>query len=619
MRLTRLLCIKISDIGDLITATPALAALREAFPQARLDVLTSAHAAPILNGTGLADEVLIFPLRAYERAADILRPAAMRRLLRFVRQLRAERYQAVLLFHQLSTRFGAWKHAALMLGTGAAIRAGLDNGRGWFLTHRVADRGFGAFHQAACWLKVAALLGAADAPERFPLRVGISETDRAWAAQHLPERGYIAVHSGSGSLNTARRWTAESLAAAAEHFARQRNAPIVLIGGAGDEAEALRAHLRSPYCDLVGKTTLGQLAAVLERCAVFIGGDSGVMHLAAAMPQLALYTPFGATNHFAWRPWRPQGASAVIARSGALCSPCAYIGHSVGLRRGCAARTCMRSLTPEQLIRGESRMEIAQRARAPALEVLGVPIDRLTFAELLDQIGIWVRHAERAQLICTANPELVMLAQRDVLFYTILRRCALVTADGVGLLWAARWLGVRLPERVTGSDALPLIAERAAQANWRLFLLGAAEGVAARAAARLRERFPRLQVVGTYSGDPSPEAEDEIVALINSAGADILFVAYGSPQQEKWLARNLARLKVKVAIGVGGAFDFVAGTAQRAPRWLQRLGLEWLYRLFRQPWRWRRMASRLPCFVLAVLWRGSRPPRGFEGIGGRYG
>jgi N-acetylglucosaminyldiphosphoundecaprenol N-acetyl-beta-D-mannosaminyltransferase len=251
--------------------------------------------------------------------------------------------------------------------------------------------------------------------------------------------------------------------------------------------------------------------------------------------------------------------------------------------------------------------------------VLGVPIDRLTFAELLDQIGVWIRHAERAQLICTANPELVMLAQRDVLFYTILRRCALVTADGVGLLWAARRLGVRLPERVTGSDALPLIAERAAQANWRLFLLGAAEGVAARAATRLRERFPRLQVVGTHSGDPSPEAEDDIVALINSAGADILFVAYGSPQQEKWLARNLARLKVKVALGVGGAFDFVAGTAQRAPRWLQRLGLEWLYRLLRQPWRWRRMASRLPCFVLAVLWRGSRPPRGFEGIGGRYG
>ncbi|PJF37291.1 MAG: hypothetical protein CUN49_01150 [Candidatus Thermofonsia Clade 1 bacterium] len=619
MNLKRILCIKISDIGDLITVTPALAALREALPHAELDVLTSAHAAPILDGTRLADQVLTFPLRAYERAADVFKPSALRRLMAFIAQLRARRYQAVLLFHQLSTPFGAWKHAMLTLGTGAPVRAGLENGRGWFLTHKVADRGFGAFHQAAYWLKVAALLGASDSPERFPLRVGISEADRAWAAQQLPESGYVAVHSGSGALNVARRWTPEGFAAAATHFAQHLGTSIVLIGGIGDDSEALRAHLRLPYRDLIAKTTLGQLAAVLERCAVFIGGDSGVMHIAAAIPHLALYTPFGATNHFAWQAWRPQGRAAVIARSGVLCSPCAYIGQSVGLRSGCAARTCMRALKPEGLIKGESRLAIAQRERRPALEVLGVPIDRLTFAELLDQIGHWIREASSARLICTANPELVMLAQRDVLFYTILRRCALVTADGVGLLWAARRLGVRLPERVTGSDSLPLIAERAAQAGWRLFLLGAAEGVAARAAARLRERFPRLQVVGTHSGDPSPEAEDGIVALINASGADILFVAYGSPQQEKWLARNLARLQVKVALGVGGAFDFVAGTAQRAPLWMRRLGLEWFHRLLRQPWRWRRMASRLPRFVWLVLWRGARPPRHFEGIGGQYG
>lgn len=619
MHLERLLCIKISDIGDLVTVTPALGALRETFPEARLDVLTSAHAAPILNGTGLADQVLIFPLRAYERAADILKPTALRRLIAFIRHLRAQRYDAVLLFHQLSTRFGALKHAVVVLGTGAPIRAGLENGRGWFLTHRVTDHGFGALHQAAYWLKVAALLGAPDTPERFPLRVGISEADRAWAAAQLPELGYVAVHSGSGALNVARRWTAEGYAAAANHFAALRGAQIVLIGGAGDDSEALRALLRSPYHDLIGKTTLGQLAAVLERCAVFIGGDSGVMHLAAAIPHLALYTPFGATNHFAWSAWRPQGETAVIVRSGVLCSPCAYIGQSVGLRSGCAARTCMRSLAPEALIRGESRLEVAQRTRRPALEVLGVPIDRLTFAELLDQIGAWIAEAGAARLICTANPELVMLAQRDVLFYTILRRAALVTADGVGLLWAARYLGVPLPERVTGSDGLPLIAARAAREGWRLFLLGAAEGVAAQAAEKLRQRHPTLHIVGTHSGDPSPEREDEIVALINAAQADILFVAYGSPQQEKWLARNLARLEVRVALGVGGAFDFVAGKAQRAPLWMQQAGLEWLHRLIKQPWRVRRMVSRLPRFVVAVLLRGSRAPRDFKGIGGQYG
>jgi exopolysaccharide biosynthesis WecB/TagA/CpsF family protein len=617
--LQRILCIKTSDIGDLITVTPALAALREAFPNARLDVLTSAHAAPILEGTGLADQVLIFPLRAYERAADLLKPDALWQLARFLRRLRAERYQAVLLFHQLSTRFGAWKHAVVVLSTGAPIRVGLANGRGWFLTQRVHDQGFGVLHQAAYWLKVAAQLGAADTPERFPLRVGISEADAVWAAQHLPESSYVAVHSGSGALNVARRWSAEGFAAAAEHFAAQHGSRIVLIGGAGDDSAALIEQLHTPPINLVGKTTLGQLAAVLARCAVFIGGDSGVMHLAAAVPHLALYTPFGTTNHFAWQAWRPHGGEAVIARSGVLCSPCAYIGKSVGLRSGCAARTCMRLITPEQLIKGESQTAIAQRARTPALEVLGVPLDRLTFAEFLDQIGVWVRESGAARLICTANPELVMLAQRDVLFYTILRRCALVTADGVGLLWAARHLGAALPERVTGSDSLPLIAERAAREGWRLFLLGAAEGVAARAAAHLCERFPTLQIVGTHGGDPSPAAEDQIVALVNAANADILFVAYGSPAQEKWLARNLPRLQVRVALGVGGAFDFTAGVAQRAPLWMQRLGLEWLHRLIKQPWRWRRMASRLPRFVWAVLRRGSRPPRGFEGIGGQYG
>lgn len=619
MRLERLLCIKISDIGDLVTATPALGALRETFPSARLDVLTSAHAAPILNGTGLADQVLTFPLRAYERAADVFKPSALRQLLTLIRYLRAQRYDAVLLFHQLSTRFGALKHAAVVLSTGAPIRAGLQNGRGWFLTHSVADRGFGALHQAAYWLKVAALLGAPESPERFPLRVGISEADRAWAAQQLPESGYVAVHSGSGALNVARRWTAEGFAAAATHFAAQRGAKVVLLGAAGDDVEMLRAQLPAPYHDLVGKTTLGQLAAVLERCAVFIGGDSGVMHIAAAIPHLALYTPFGPTNHFAWQAWRPNGDAAVIARSGVLCSPCAYVGHSVGLRSGCAARTCMRTLTPEALLKGESRIEVAQRTRKPALEVLGVPIDGLTFAELLDQIGEWVREAKTLQLICTANPEMVISAQRDVLLYTILRRAALVTADGVGLLWAARHLGIRLPERVTGSDGVPLIAERAAREGWRLFLLGAAEGVAARAAEKLCQRFPNLQIVGTHSGDPVPEQEDEIVAAINSARADILLVAYGSPLQEKWIARNAARLQVKVAMGIGGTLDFIAGTAQRAPIWMQRAGLEWLHRLIKQPWRWRRMASRLPRFVIAVLLRGSRPRRDFEGIGSRYG
>lgn len=205
--------------------------------------------------------------------------------------------------------------------------------------------------------------------------------------------------------------------------------------------------------------------------------------------------------------------------------------------------------------------------------------------------------------VCTVNPEFVMIAQRDVNFFNILNRADLCIPDGVGLLWAARWLGRRLPQRVTGSDGLPLIAERAAKAGWRLYLLGAAPGVAEKAADVLRGRYPGLQIAGTYAGSPAPDEEDAIVQRVNASGADLLFVAYGAPEQDKWIARNLPRLQVKMAMGVGGAFDFIAGLVPRAPLWMRRLGLEWLYRLYLQPSRIGRM-TRLPRFVLAVLLRG---------------
>ena len=130
--------------------------------------------------------------------------------------------------------------------------------------------------------------------------------------------------------------------------------------------------------------------------------------------------------------------------------------------------------------------------------------------------------------------------------------------------------------------------------------MGAAEGVARAAAEQLRRRHPGLDVVGTHAGSPAPEDEDEIVGNITRARPDILFVAYGAPQQEKWIARNLGRLGVPVAMGVGGAFDFISGHAKRAPGWMRRFGLEWLYRLCHEPWRWRRMLA-LPRFACLVL------------------
>jgi N-acetylglucosaminyldiphosphoundecaprenol N-acetyl-beta-D-mannosaminyltransferase len=194
-----------------------------------------------------------------------------------------------------------------------------------------------------------------------------------------------------------------------------------------------------------------------------------------------------------------------------------------------------------------------------------------------------------------------MAAQKDADFMAVLRQAALCIPDGVGLLWAARIMGQRLPERVAGSELVYHLAGLAAENGWRLFLLGAGPGVAEAAAAVFQERFPALTIVGTYAGSPDPAENESIVELINDSTADLLFVAYGAPKQDKWIARNRERLTtVRVALGVGGSLDFISGRSVRAPRWLQRLGLEWLYRLVREPWRWRRMLA-LPHFALRVV------------------
>ena len=222
--------------------------------------------------------------------------------------------------------------------------------------------------------------------------------------------------------------------------------------------------------------------------------------------------------------------------------------------------------------------------------LLGVRVDDVTYEEALAIIEGFIREGTPHQVV-TVNPEFVMAARRDEEFRRILNAANLALPDGIGLVWASRLLGRPLRERVAGSDLVPMIATLAAERGYRLFLLGAAEGVAAEAARRLREQNPGLVVAGTYAGSPAVEEEEEIVALVRAAAPHVLFVAYGAPQQDKWIARNLERLGVPVCMGVGGAFDFIAGVAKRAPLWVQRLGLEWLHRLLHQPWRWRRQLA----------------------------
>jgi N-acetylglucosaminyldiphosphoundecaprenol N-acetyl-beta-D-mannosaminyltransferase len=238
-------------------------------------------------------------------------------------------------------------------------------------------------------------------------------------------------------------------------------------------------------------------------------------------------------------------------------------------------------------------------ARPPSVRILGVRVDGLTYDSMLRAVAAFVKAGSPHQ-IATVNPEFVMLAQTDAVFRAVLEQADLCLADGAGLLWAARRQGQTLPERVTGSDGLMVLAKRAAQEGWCLYLLGAAEGVAAEAAGIIQVRYPGLIIGGTYAGTPDDADAPAIIERIRSARPDILFVAYGAPAQDLWIARHAQTLQVPVMIGVGGAFDHLTGRRRRAPRWVQRANLEWLFRLLTQPWRWRRQLA-LPRFVWHVL------------------
>lgn len=602
----RILVVQMADLGDLILSMPALDALREAHPDAHITLLTTPHAAPLADGLSCVDEITSAP--------RLTRWRALPALLALIGRARRSRPDAIVLLHHLTTTGGTLKYAALALGSGARRRIGLDNGRGWFLNERVRDDGFGALHQSDYWLALAGLLGA-DTTPRQP-RMAITEADRAWANTAIPQADgpRVIVHAGGGGDSLARRWTPEGFARVADLLARERRAQVVLVGGPADDAAVVLAAMTQPAIDVSGVTTLGQLGALLETADVFIGAESGVMHLAAAAgaPMVAI---FGPGNPYAWAPYTPQ-SPAVMVRTAPECSPCSYVGHSTGLRAGCPARTCLAMVTAHDVAAAARRLLDGQvaagNADIPALkpsavrwgktvDILGLPVSSVTYEDWLGLIARWV--AEEPDIVhhvCTVNPEFMMIAKQDINFATILRRADLTVPDGVGLLWAAHRLRQPLPERVTGSDGVPAIAERAAREGWSLFLLGAAEGVAQRAADELVRRYPGLKVAGVYSGSPRPEEEAALVERVNASGANILLVAYGAPEQDKWIARNAPRLRVTMAMGVGGSFDFIAGVVPRAPERFRRLGLEWLYRLYLQPWRFKRML-RLPRFVLAVL------------------
>jgi N-acetylglucosaminyldiphosphoundecaprenol N-acetyl-beta-D-mannosaminyltransferase len=232
--------------------------------------------------------------------------------------------------------------------------------------------------------------------------------------------------------------------------------------------------------------------------------------------------------------------------------------------------------------------------------ILGVPIDDVTENEAVKYIDTLMNDGKLHQVV-TVNPEFVMEAQRDPRFMQVLNDASLATADGTGILLAARWLGTPIRERVTGVALVERLAKQAVIRGWRIFFLGAAPGVAEKAAQVLRHRYAGLQVAGAYAGSPSIIEEPFVRQQVLDANPDILLVAYGHPAQDLWIARNQELLNVRLAIGVGGTFDELIGLVPQAPIWMHKIGLKWLWRLIKQPWRYKRIMTAVIKFPLAVL------------------
>jgi len=274
------------------------------------------------------------------------------------------------------------------------------------------------------------------------------------------------------------------------------------------------------------------------------------------------------------------------------------------------------------------------------INILGVNFDVITSIEAVSRVDNWLStysgffNFKKQYLIVTPNPEIVLIANRNPEFIEVLNSADMSIPDGIGILWASKFKRIteeennkwkrlskffislgftvlskkyattEFPERVTGVDLMDKICAMASERGHSIFLLGASEGVAEKTAVKLIKKYPKLRVAGVYAGTPNEEDEKDIVELINSVKPEIIFVAYGAPKQELWLSRNLRKLEtVRVGMGVGGSFDFISGIQKRAPEKMRKLGLEWLYRLYKQPSRIKRIWNATVTFPIKIFKR----------------
>jgi heptosyltransferase-2 len=351
-----ILVVKLAGIGDLLLATPALRALRETYPQARIDLLVTPDSARLLNGWEVINNIIILDKYVFDHLRQIVKhPQALLSLKDFWSTLQAGEYDAVLLLHHLTLPFGRLKHQLLMRATGAKWRVGLDNGHGWFLNVHVKDDGFGAKHEAEYCMAIAEAVGATIRNKH--LELPLSEDERRQArqlvygdamAKSVPHP-IIAMHPGSGGYSTARRWAPERFAQLANTLFHDVGGQIFLMGGPEEVTlhQQIMDMLASniPVRSLAGKGSIKVAVAVLELVDLFIGNDAGLMHLAVAVntPTVAI---FGLSNHKAWGPYTgdPTSKRATVVHLDLPCMPCFYRDHKLGTPEGCATRDCLAML-----------------------------------------------------------------------------------------------------------------------------------------------------------------------------------------------------------------------------------------------------------------------------------
>ncbi|MCC6626688.1 MAG: glycosyltransferase family 9 protein [Chloroflexi bacterium] len=366
----RVLVVKLADIGDALGIEPALASLRAGFPGARLDALVTPGAHQALATCPHLSEIIEFDKHLFDRPIGLLSPARLWAAAGFLMGLRRRRYDLLVICHHLSSRWGAAKFAVVARLTGAPYVAGLDNGRGGFLTHAAADLGFGDRPEWCYWLDIVRPLGipVLDRPPVFAVPPASQAAADALLAD-LPcgEGPLVALHLTVGGYAPVKQWPVDRFAAVARRLIDDESATVLLVGGADAiaPAAALAAIIGSGAVDLTGQTSLAILAGVLRRCALVIGNDSGVVHLASAVGARSLAI-FGPTNAAAWAPAGARivslgyengvatadikGVHGVALRVDEPCSPCYYAGFTVRARTPCAHRNCLQHLTVDAVV-----------------------------------------------------------------------------------------------------------------------------------------------------------------------------------------------------------------------------------------------------------------------------